>query len=58
MLDPKKRAEFDQARQTMLEVLPSLCFQLYQEFQKEGFTKEEAWELVKVYLANFGRSNG
>lgn len=49
MLDDEKRAEFDRLAQEAGEVMPMIWKAMYSEL-KQRFTKEEAFELLKVYI--------
>lgn len=55
MLDDAKRAEAEQAQAATVELIPSLCWQLYCEFKNQGFDESKALELTKTYLANIIR---
>lgn len=55
MLNDKVRAELEQGQELLVEVIPSLLHAFYSRLIKEGFTDANAFELTKVYLANFSR---
>ena len=56
-LDPKVLAEFDQASQLVAETIPPLLYRLYVNLVDEGFTSEQAMDLVKSYLGGLRGSN-
>lgn len=53
MLDPAKRAELEQSTAMLVEMIPPVCWQLYQGFVKEGFSEAQAFALVCNYLRGF-----
>jgi len=50
MLNEKLRAEIDQATTGLIEVIPPVWRGLFQGCIAEGFTAEQAMELVKAYI--------
>lgn len=50
MLDPKKAADFDQARAELIECIPPLLFSFYERLKKEGFSDTNAMALTRDYL--------
>ncbi len=54
MLDAKKRAELAQSVAALSEMCPPMWWGLFDGCRKEGFTDEQAMELVKVYIASQG----
>jgi len=50
MLNEKLRAELDQAKAGIVELLPSLWRELFLKSMMEGFTKEEALTLLHIYI--------
>ena len=50
MLDDKTRALLDQARAGLEETFPSLWHGLYSRCVEEGFTEEQALQLVRTYI--------
>lgn len=58
MLDPKKIAQLDQERASLVEMLPPLWWELYQANIAQGFTPEEAMHLVCLYTAALLNGNG
>jgi len=54
MLDPKQRAEMDQAMEGLVELLPPMWRRLYTACIAEGFTETESFALVKVYILSQG----
>jgi hypothetical protein len=50
MINPKQRAELEQAQAMLVETLPPLWRGLYLNSVKEGFTKVQALELVKTFI--------
>lgn len=50
MLDHGKQAEADQAIAVVSELCPAMWWQLYQGCVKEGFSAEQALELVQTYI--------
>ena len=55
MLDDKKRAELEQGRAELREVLPVLWKEMYTGL-KENFNDQQSWELLKVVV--FAQSGG
>ena len=49
MLDPKIRAQMDQAQAAMCETFPSLWSSMHEKL-KEEFTEQQAWELLRIYV--------
>ena len=49
MLDPKMRADVDQALAAMCETFPSLWSSMHEKL-KEEFTEQQAWELLRIYV--------
>jgi len=58
MIDPAKLAAFDQAAQTLGEILPPLWHSLYRGCLLAGFDKEQAIRLVEEYIAASTREMG
>lgn len=56
MLDPGKQAELDQAQKYLTDNIPSLIRGMYEGFKREGFSEDRAYDLCKIYLANFTSS--
>ena len=50
MLDPKRQAEFDQGVEAMGEVFPAMWCKLFEKCKEEGFTEQQAFDLVKTYI--------
>ena len=57
MLDPKQRAELDQASSALSEMLPQLWRAMYLGLMFEGFTEAQSLELVKAYITATCKSN-
>ena len=55
MLDPKMRAEMDQARATLCETFPPLWAAMHERL-KECFSEQQAWELLRIHV--FAMSGG
>ncbi len=51
MLDDTKRAEFDQSRAVLVEILPPLWKGLYDGLLRAGFDEKEAMTLLCEYIA-------
>ena len=58
MLDPKQRAEIDQANATLKEMLPPLWWALYKGCLKEGFTEYQAMSIVIAYVSAQAKVEG
>ena len=56
MLDDKFRAELDQKRAALVELMPVLWRELYLENIKLGFNDNESFELVKIYILSQGEN--
>lgn len=55
MLDDKKRLELDQSIAFFVDFVPTTWRRLYVRLVEEGFTEQQALELVKTYImANCG----
>ncbi len=50
MLSEKVRAEVEQGIAEFVEVFPSVWHQLFEKCVKEGFSEEQAMDLVKTYI--------
>ena len=50
MLDPWKEAELDQAKAELAEILPSLWWSMFSSLLKQGFKRDEAMELTKLFV--------
>lgn len=50
MLDPKTRAELDQAAEGILELYPRLWRRMYLKLVKEGFSEAQALLLVIAFI--------
>ena len=51
MLNPKDEAEMAQGRAFLVENLPPLWWGLYFKCTEEGFTPNQAMDLVKEYIS-------
>ena len=49
-MDAKNRAELDQAMALMAELLPYHCRLLMEGFTKQGFTRQEALQLIETTI--------
>lgn len=56
MLDAQKRQALEQALAELTEVFPSLWWQLYTGCREQGFSAEQAMDLVKTYIMSRGAS--
>jgi len=52
MLNDKEIAQMDQAISLVSETLPPLWWNLYNNLVKEGFTPEQAFDLLKSYITS------
>lgn len=52
-VDPKVMAAIDQATKLLIEVVPRLLKQFYDELKKEGFTDPQAMQLTVKMVDNF-----
>lgn len=50
MINDRTRSEFDQGAATVSKLLPSLWRQLFLGCVAQGFTKSQAFELLKEYI--------
>ena len=50
MLDPKKQAEYEQGTAALIEMLPPLWRGLYIGCVEQGFTGQDALDLVRTYI--------
>lgn len=50
MINPQKQADLDQAIATVSENFPILWSSIYRGLQQQGFTENQAFELLKVYV--------
>jgi hypothetical protein len=55
-MTPEERAEFDQSSALVADSLPPMWWRLYTGLIKEGFTKEQAMELLKTFIAGQSKS--
>jgi len=55
MIDPKTRADMDQAQAALCELLPPLWKDVYEGLKKH-FSEQQSWELLIVYV--FATSGG
>lgn len=55
MLNDVTRAEMDQAMAMMNEMFPGMIKGLFDGYKKEGFTEEQAFELVKTHILGLVR---
>lgn len=55
MLDPKMRADLDQAQAALVESVPPMLWGLFLEYRRVGFTEAQAMDLVKTQLAAMSR---
>ena len=54
MIDSKKQAELDQALTQHSEFFPSLWRGLFLGCVRQGFSKPEAFDLLKTYILSSG----
>lgn len=50
MLNPRENAELEQSRALLMENFPPLWWGLFDNCVKQGFTRQEALELIKAYI--------
>jgi len=58
MLDEKKRQLLEQAVAELSEVTPRMCWSLYLQFRKEGFSDDQSFDLVKAHLMALSATSG
>lgn len=56
-LDPKNQAEVDQSVTFLMEYIPRVCYGMYQNFIKEGFTESQAIQLCGDYIRSISPTN-
>lgn len=49
-MDENDIRKFDEAITGITRTIPSLLWELFEEFQKQGFTENQSLELTKKYL--------
>jgi len=54
MIDDKMRADFDQGIAAMMELWPPMWRQLFDRLKEEGFTEQQAMDLLKTYILSQG----
>lgn len=50
MIDDELGAKLDQCKAEIGEVLPGMWWVLYQGCMREGFTEQQAMDLVRAYI--------
>lgn len=55
MIDDKLRAEIEHNKAFIIEVLPNTWWGLYSNCIEEGFSEEQALELIKEYIMSKGQ---
>lgn len=54
MIEPKQIAELDQALRLAADSMPPLWRRLYHNCVSEGFTEDQAMQLVKTFIISQG----